>query len=65
MRDKTSFARDGFRQPNTVSNEVNGSFALSSAGRVHADDFAFHELQFFNMMTLANLLPFPGRPGIG
>ena len=44
MHDKTSFARDGFRQPNAVSNEVNGSSALSSVNRVHADDFAFHEL---------------------
>ena len=30
-----------------VSNEVNDSSILSSASRVHADDFAFHELSAF------------------
>ena len=30
-----------------VSNEVNDSSILSPASRVHADDFAFHELSVF------------------
>ena len=47
MCGKTSFARDGFRQAITVSNEVNDSSILSSASRVPADDFAFPELSGF------------------
>ena len=46
-RGKTSFERDGSRQANAVSNEVHDSFTSSSASRVHADDFAFHELSVF------------------
>ena len=48
-RGKTSFARDGSRQANTVSNDVNDSSTLSSVSRALADDFAFRELSVFQL----------------